>query len=82
MHSDGGGGTFDGMDTRVKLLEYRADQTEKFLLRMDGKLDTLVKDVSEMKGTLTGLPKTWQMVTFVVTMVLFIFVFLRLSIHV
>ena len=38
LRSADGGGTSDGMETRVKLLEYRADQTEKLLLRMDSKL--------------------------------------------
>ena len=70
LQNGDGGGTSGGMDTRVTLLEYRADQTEKLLLRMDGKLDGIVKDlagtradIAGVTGALTGLPKTWQVLT-------------------
>ena len=59
LHGGGGGGTSDGMDTRLKLLEYRADQTEKLLIRMDGKLDGLAKDVAEIKGKVANVPTVW-----------------------
>jgi len=62
LKDGGGGGTFNDMEARVKLLEYRADQTEKLLVRMDGKLDGLVKDVSEIKGKVGTLPTTWNII--------------------
>lgn len=45
----------DELTTRVSSLEKRFD-------RFEGKLDALVKDVSEIKGRLTAMPTTWQLV--------------------
>lgn len=59
LKGGGGGGTFDDMETRVKLLEFRAEQTEKLLAKMDSKLDGLVKDVSEIKGKVANAPTVW-----------------------
>lgn len=33
--------------------------------RIESKLDTLIKDVAEMKGRLSAMPTTWQMVALV-----------------
>ncbi|MGC4389586.1 hypothetical protein [Rhizobiales bacterium] len=49
LKSGGGGGTFDGMETRVKSLE--DDMKE-----IKGDLKTLLKDVAEMKGMLRSMP--------------------------
>lgn len=62
LKNDDGDGTSSDMETRVRLLEYRADQTEKLLTRMDGKLDGLIKDVSEIKGKVGTLPTTWNII--------------------
>ena len=59
MKSGNGGGTFDGMETRVKALE---DRFEK----MDSKLDILIKDVSYLKGKVDAMPSTLQLLGFVV----------------
>jgi hypothetical protein len=53
LKSGGGGGTFDDMESRVKRLE--EDSKE---MRSD--LKTIVRELAEMKGILSGLPKTWQ----------------------
>jgi archaellum component FlaC len=55
LHSGGGGGTYDDMEARVKALETRVD-------RVDGKLDAIIKDVAEIKGKLSNMPATWQVV--------------------
>ena len=60
LQSDDGGGTSDDMEARVKLLEYRAGEAEKGFARLEGKIDTLVKDVSEIKGKVSNLPTAWQ----------------------
>jgi hypothetical protein len=54
LKSSGGGGTFDGMDARVTALEKRFDRFEQ-------KLDGLVKDTAEMKGRISAMPTTWQL---------------------
>lgn len=55
MHSSGGGGTFDGMEARVKRLE--EDSKE-----MRGDLKVIRNDLSEIKGKLSAMPSTWQIV--------------------
>jgi len=59
LKSGGGDGTFGGMEERVKALETRAE-------RVDGKLDTILRDIGEVKGRLSGIdgklssvPTTW-----------------------
>lgn len=79
LKGGGGGGTLDEMETRVKMLEYRADQTEKLLVRMDAKLDVLGRDVSEVKGKLSAMPSTWQMVGLIVAMAVAIFTVVRVA---
>ncbi len=61
LKSGGGGGTSDDMDARLKLLEYRAEQADKMFARIDGKLDGMAKDLSEVKGRISAMPTTWQL---------------------
>lgn len=55
LHGGGGGGTFDGMESRVAKLEKSFD-------KIDGKLDSLIKEVAEMKGRVSAMPTTWQLI--------------------
>lgn len=55
LHSGDGGGTFDGMEARVKRLE--DDMRE-----VKSDLKTLIRDVSEIKGRVANMPSTWQMI--------------------
>lgn len=62
LKSGGGNGTSDGMEARVKALE-------KQFGRIDTKLDGVSKDLgeikvglAEVKGKLSGMPSTWQMI--------------------
>lgn len=55
LKGGGGDGTFDGMEARVTALEKRFDKFE-------AKLDTLIKDVAEMKGRVSAMPTTWQLI--------------------
>jgi hypothetical protein len=50
-----GGGTFDDMEARVASLEKRFD-------RFEAKVDALIKDVAEIKGRVSTMPSTWQLV--------------------
>lgn len=50
-----GGGTFDHMEARVAKLEKSFD-------KIDGKLDSLIREVAEMKGRLSAMPTTWQLI--------------------
>jgi len=51
----GGGGTFDGMEARVKSLEEGVKDIK-------GDLKLLLRDVAEIKGKISNLPSTWQMI--------------------
>lgn len=59
LKSGDGGGTFDDMEPRVKALE---DKFEK----MDGKLDTIIKDVSYLKGKVDSMPTSLQLLGFAI----------------
>lgn len=61
LKSGGGGGTFDDMEARVKTLE--GDMKE-----IKGDLKTAVRDLAEIKGRLSNMPSTWQIVGIVGTM--------------
>lgn len=50
-----GGGISDDMEARVKTLETG-------LIRIDSKLDGIVRDVAEIKGRIANMPSTWQMI--------------------
>ena len=55
-----GDGTFDGMEARVTALEKRLDKFE-------GKLDTLISSVAELKGRVSASPTTWQLLGIMIT---------------
>lgn len=59
LNQGGGGGTFDGMEARVRALE---DRFEK----MDSKLDAIGKDLAYLKGKIDMLPTTLQLGGFVI----------------
>lgn len=61
-----GDGTSGGMESRVTRLEVLAEETGKRLERIDNKLDRLAEDVAEIKGRVSALPTTWQMIGLVV----------------
>lgn len=56
LQTGGGGGTFDGMEPRVKALEVRADLSDQRLGRIEGKLDELIGKVATMEGEVRRLP--------------------------
>lgn len=56
LHSGGGGGTSDNMETRVKALEVRADMVDQRLSRIETKLDTVIEKVAGMEGEIRRLP--------------------------
>ena len=62
LKSGAGGGTFDGMEPRVKVLEYRADQSEKRMERIDNKLDRALEGIARIEGRINAMPTTWQLV--------------------
>lgn len=59
MKSGDGGGTFDGMEARVKALEERFE-------KMDSKLDTIVRDLSYLKGKVDSMPTSLQLLGFAI----------------
>jgi hypothetical protein len=61
LKSGDGGGTFDDMEARVKALESSVSE-----IKAD--LKTILKDTSEIKGKLSNMPATWQIVTMFVAM--------------
>jgi hypothetical protein len=54
LKSGGGGDRFDPMEPRVKALEAG-------MARIEPKIDGLVKDVAEIKGRISAMPTTWQL---------------------
>jgi len=72
LKSGDGGGTFDGMEARIKRLEEDGKE-----LRQD--LKTILRDLAEIKGRVNAMPTTWQMVGFVVALALAIFTIIRIT---
>lgn len=56
LRTGGGGPTFPSMETEIALLKQRADQTDKRLESMDGKLDGLVKSIGDLSVAVAKLP--------------------------
>lgn len=54
----GGGDIYGGMEARVADLEKRTGKIEE-------KIDKVLIDLAEIKGKLSGMPTTWQIVTLV-----------------
>lgn len=72
LNGDGGGGTYDDMEARVKRLEDDGKE-----LRHD--LKTIMRDISEIKGRVNAMPTTWQMVGFVIAIALGMFTVIRVA---
>lgn len=56
LQTGGGGPIFPAMETEIALLKQRADQTDKRLESMDGKLDGLVKSIGDLSVAVAKLP--------------------------
>lgn len=69
----GGGGIFDGMEARIKRLE---DDAKDF--RSD--LKAIRIDLAEIKGRLSAMPSTWQMVGLIVAIAVGMFAVVRIAI--
>jgi len=61
LKSDGGGGTFDGME-RIARLEAQMESVDKRLDRIDGKLDRII----ERTGALPTTNGLWGMIATVI----------------
>jgi hypothetical protein len=59
LKGGGGGGTYDGMEARVAALE-------KVFEKVDTKLDTIIRDMSYLKGKVDAMPSTLQLLGFVI----------------
>lgn len=62
LKGGGGDGISGDMEMRVKALE------DKYK-GIDAKLDTLVRDVAEIKGKISNMPATWQIVAICATLI-------------
>lgn len=74
LKSSGGDGTSGSMEARVTSLEKRFD-------KFDGKLDALIKDVAEMKGRVSAMPTTWQLIALVLAIMGATFAILKVTAH-
>lgn len=72
LQSGDGGGTSGDMEARVTSLERRFD-------RFEAKLDSLIKDVAEVKGRVSAMPSTWQLVGIVLAVLGAAFAIIRLG---
>lgn len=70
LKSGDGGGTFDNMEARVKKLE---DDFKD----IKGDLKSLLKDVAEIKGRVSAMPTTWQLIGMVLAIMGATFAFIR-----
>ncbi|MBA8900310.1 hypothetical protein [Phyllobacterium sp. P30BS-XVII] len=68
LKSGDGGGTFDGMETRISKLESNLIDIKVFLARIEENLESVASsaDVKELKGKVDGLPTTLQLLGFVI----------------
>lgn len=66
LFSGGGGGTYDGMEPRVAILE-------KDVAEIKGDMKAVRNDLSEIKGKLSMMPSTLQMIGLIVGMVFTVF---------
>ena len=72
LKGGGGDGTFSDMEARVKRLE--EDSKE---MRAD--LKAIRIDLAEIKGKVSAMPSTWQMVGLIVAMAIAIFTVVRVA---
>lgn len=73
LKGGGGDGTLDDMEQRVASLEKRFD-------RFEAKVDALIKDVAEIKGRISAMPSTWQLVGLILAIMGASFTILRFTI--
>lgn len=59
-------GNQGGEPPRGDDLEARVTRLEKQFDKLDGKVDTLVRDVAEIKGRINAMPTTWQLVGLII----------------
>lgn len=62
LEQNGGDGYNSGMDTRLAVLEYRANAADQRMERMESKLDTLLDRTAKMP-TISGM---WGMIATVI----------------
>lgn len=74
LKGDGGGDRFDPMEQRVAALEKRFD-------RFEAKLDTLVRDVAEVKGRVGAMPTAWQLLGMILAIMGASFAIIRFGLH-
>lgn len=74
LSSGSGGGTSDGMEPRIARLE--KDMSE---IKTD--LKKVALDVSEMKGRLSAMPTTWQLVGLIIAIMGLSFVIIRFGLQ-
>lgn len=74
LSSAGGGGTSDGMEPRIARLEN--DMSE-----VKADLKKVALDVSEMKGRLSAMPTTWQLVGLIIAIMGLSFVIIRFGLQ-
>ncbi len=74
---DGPGGL--DMEQRVELLEKNVGDIKAALGRLEPKISALHMDVAEMKGRLSGMPTTWQLVGLVFAIFAAAFALLKLA---
>lgn len=67
LRGGGGGGTFDGMDTRVAVLEAHMEHVREDLTQLKGVVGQIKTDVTTLKGTVSTLPSKGFVVTAVLT---------------
>lgn len=72
LKGGGGGGKSDDMEARVKRLEEDSKD-----MRAD--LKAIRIDLAEIKGKLSAMPSTWQMVGFVVAIAVAMFTVIRVA---
>jgi hypothetical protein len=71
LKSGGTGGTSGGMD------DGRITRLEKAFDKIDAKLDGLVRDVAEVKGRVSAMPATWQLLGMIFAIMAATFAFVR-----
>ena len=73
LDSGGGNGNDGGMEERLKALETKVDRlgdeaasVKALLGQLAPKIDGLVKDVAEIKGRVSAMPSSWQLIGLII----------------
>ncbi|MGV3491561.1 MAG: hypothetical protein ACO1OG_09595 [Devosia sp.] len=72
LKGGGGGSTFDPMEDRVRKLEEEAKDAKS-------DLKAIRIDLAEIKGRLSGMPTTWQMLGFIIAVAIAMFTVIRIA---